>query len=103
MSTLVLVPIKFQSDNTRGFQNLIPMFGQKISVTHDGMPRICKDCLTYQKRGVKCTKKDWQSNVTEFKEDHPKIPEVKFGGDKHYHNGWLDGKQEGKVKVEWGY
>ena len=36
----------------RRIPNLIPMFGQKISVSHEGMSRICRDCLTYHKRGV---------------------------------------------------
>ena len=58
--------------------NMIPMFGQKITISHEGIAVICKKCYYYHKKGVECSKRGWQDYVSEFKADHPRIMEMMF-------------------------
>jgi hypothetical protein len=37
--------------------NILPMFGQKATVSYDGSSKICKNCYDYRKKDLNCEKR----------------------------------------------
>ena len=80
-----LVPVKFD----KKIPNIIPMFGQKVVLSHEGISRICKTCYKYHKNEISCVKRDWHSYVEDFKLDYPRIPGFIIDGDADFEDSWL--------------
>ena len=80
-----LVSVKIE----RRIPNLVPMFGQKVTLSHHGVSRICKKCFKYHKREISCVKGNWHEFVDKFKSDHPRIPDFMFEEDEDYQDSWL--------------
>jgi hypothetical protein len=53
--------------------NMLPMFGQKVTLSYDGSSKISKNCYDYHKKDFNCEKMSWQDYVNQFKEENPKV------------------------------
>jgi hypothetical protein len=65
----------------RRVTNMIPMFGQKVTVSQDGSSRTCKNGFGCHKNDHKCEQKSSQGHVDQFKSENPRVPSIMFDND----------------------
>jgi hypothetical protein len=53
--------------------SLIPIYGLVVSMSHNGISKICRKCYRYHKRDMSCVKRHWQDYVAQFKTENPRI------------------------------
>ena len=58
--------------------NWEPMFGQRIRLTYNGIPKTCTRCLFIHREGLACEKRSWEDYANQFKADNPDIDEDTF-------------------------
>jgi hypothetical protein len=65
-------------DLSQRLPNWLPMFGQKIKLTYNGISKACDRCFRLHNSELNCAKMSWEQYTVQFKTDNPEINEETF-------------------------